>query len=161
MNLNIPSLGRRRRAFVVALVAILYVVIQSFAINAVASPADDVQELAYINGMANWTQLFGKDVFGLFRPMKNLLFLLLSCFDPSDVSGFRLICVGIGILSFFPVLSFCRKVFANDCLAIIAASVWFLSPTLVSSTAWLSCVNIQIMAMLAALAVCQRRTSRL
>ncbi len=141
-------------AFCMLLSITAYVVIQSFAINASASPADDVQELAFVNGMTSWTQFLGKDVFGLFRPVKNILFWFLSLFDPSDVSGFRLICIGIGILSFFPVRNLCRKVFKTDGLAALASAIWLLSPTLVSSTAWLSCVNIQIMTGLAAWALC-------
>lgn len=145
--------GERNVALYMALIIAAYVVIQSFTINANVFPADDIQELAFVNGMTTWTQLLGKDVFGLFRPIKNVLFGILSLFDSSDVSLFRIICVGIGVISFFPALGFCCKVFENERKAIVCAAVWFLSPTLVSSVAWLSCVNIQIMVALAIYAV--------
>ena len=91
--------GERNVALYMALIIAAYVVIQSFTINANVFPADDIQELAFVNGMTTWTQLLGKDVFGLFRPIKNVLFGILSLFDSSDVSLFRIICVGIGVIS--------------------------------------------------------------
>lgn len=154
MKLEDQTISTRGKALFVALTCLLYIVIQSFAINSVSSPADDMQELAFVNGFQTWTQLFGKDVFGLFRPVKNLLFLLLSCFPPNDIAGFRLVCICIGILSYIPVLALCRRVFDGKWTAFSAAAVWLLAPTLVSSVAWLSCVNIQIMAGVAALAIC-------
>ena len=154
------SNGRSTNLFVL-LTLVIYVVLQSFAINANASPADDIQELAFVNGFTEWTQFLGKDVFGLFRPIKNILFGILSLFDPTDVSYFRLLCIGIGILSFFPVLRFCRIVFEKDRIALLASAVWLLSPTLVSSTAWLSCVNIQIMTGFVAWALCKHEAGKL
>ena len=154
------NMNMRKYISSTALIIVAYVTIQSFAINANVFPADDIQELVFVNGMRSWTELFGKDVFGLFRPVKNLLFLILSCFDQNDISIFRLFCICIGILSFFPVLCFCRKVFKDYWFALVAASVWFLAPTLVSSCAWLSCVNIQIMSGIAALAICMHDKNR-
>ena len=154
MNLEDKTMSTQGKALFAALTCLLYVVIQSFAISSVPFPADDMQELAFVNGFQSWTQLFGKDVFGLFRPVKNLLFLLLSCFPPNDISGFRLVCICIGILSYIPVLGLCRRVFDGKWSAFSAAAVWLLAPTIVSSVAWLSCVNIQIMAGIAALALC-------
>lgn len=144
---------RSERLFIFLSLA-AYVVVQSFAVHAPLFPADDLQELSFVNGMSSWTELLGRDFFGLFRPVKNVIFHVLSCFDLGNISTFRLICIGIGIFSFFPVWGLCRRVLGANWSAALAAAIWLVSPTLVSSTAWLSCVNIQLMAGLFAWALC-------
>lgn len=135
------------------LVPLVYVVILSFSLSDEWFPADDRQELFFVRNASSVWSLFGADVFGLFRPVKNLLFLLFARLEPVGVKSCRLVGIGIGVLSFFPVLALCRRILGNEWKALVAASIWLLSPTLVSSVAWLSCVNIQIMVAFAALAI--------
>ena len=65
----------------------------------------------------------------------------------------HLAAIAIGALSFFPVLALCRRILGSDWKGLAASVVWLFSPTLVSSAAWLSCVNIRIMVAFAALAI--------
>lgn len=135
------------------LVPLIYIVVLSFSVSDEWFSADDRQELVFVRGMHSFGRLFGPDVFGLFRPIKNLLFRLFVAMSPLGVRFCRLVGIFIGAISFFPVLALCRRILGNGWKAIAAASIWLLSPTLVSSAAWLSCVNIQIMAALSALAM--------
>ena len=136
-----------------ALVVALYVAIQSFAILGPFFPLDDLQELAVVNGMEHWWQIFGSDAFQLFRPVKNLIFAFFALVPRSMTLICRVAAMTIGCASFFPMLALSRRVFGSEWRALVTASVWLLAPTLVSSVAWLSCVNIQVMCAFVALTI--------
>lgn len=147
------------------LVPLVYVAALSFSFSDDWFPVDDPQELFYIRGLQSGKELLRTDVFGLFRPVKNLLFLLFDRLLPSiGVRGCRFIGVVVGVLSFFSVRALCLRILDDRWKALAAASVWLLSPTLVSSAAWLSCLNIQVMVAFAALSIvfhdCAWTTSR-
>ena len=109
-------------------------------------PCDDLVELGFVRNADSFLSLWGTDIFGYFRPIKNALFFGFSRMEPLvGAGGCRVAAIAIGILSCFAVLALCRRVFGNERKALLTASVWLLSPTLVSSVAWLSCLNIQIM----------------
>ena len=135
------------------LVPLLYVVVLSFSVSDEWFSADDKQELVFVRGVHSFGSLFGPDVFGLFRPTKNLLFRLFVAMSPLGIRSCRLVGIFIGAISFFPVHALCRRIVGKGWKSVAAASIWLLSPTLVSSAAWLSGVNIQIMAALSALAM--------
>ena len=141
------------RKILLLLVPLVYAAVLSFSFSGEWFPADDQQELVFVRGLSSTGALFGADVFGLFRPVKNLLFRLFVAMSPFGVDACRLVGIAIGIGSFFPVLALCRRILGNEWKAILAASVWLLSPTLVSSAAWLSCANIQLMVAFAALSM--------
>ena len=141
------------RKVILLLVPLVYAAVLSFSFSGEWFPADDRQELVFVRGLPSFGALFGADVFGLFRPVKNLLFRLFVALSPLGVDACRLVGIAIGIASFFSVLALCRRILGNEWKAILAASVWILSPTLVSSVAWLSCINIQLMVAFAALSM--------
>ena len=134
------------------IVLLLYVVVLSYSLNGDWF-IDDREELAFVRKFASVANAFGSDTFGLFRPVKNCLFLLFSHLSDFGIRACRYVGLAIGILSFFPVHGLFRRVFDSKWKAVLAASIWLLSPTLVSSAAWLSCVNIQVMVSFAALAI--------
>lgn len=135
------------------LIPLVYIAVLSFSVSDEWFSADDRQELVFVRGMSSFGSLFGPDVFGLFRPVKNLLFRLFVAISPFGVRSCRLVGIFIGAVSFFPVHALCRRILGNGWNAVAAASIWLLSPTLVSSAAWLSGVNIQIMVAFSALAI--------
>ncbi len=142
-----------RRAIFSALIIAVYIVIQLFAVSGPFFLMDDAQELSHVRSLESWWQVFGADSFQLFRPVKNLIFSLFALFPEDMVPLCRVFAIVIGCMSFFPVLALFRRVFGNERQALLASAVWLLAPTLVSSTAWLSCVNIQVMCALGALAI--------
>ena len=136
------------------LVPLVYAAVLSFSISDEWFPTDDQQQLAFVRDAESFWTILGADGFGLFRPIKNLLFLTFIRILPFvGVRGCRILGIAIGVLSFFPVLALCRRILGNEWKALLSASVWFLSPTLVSSVAWLSGVNIQLMVAFAALSL--------
>ena len=150
-NKKVFATIQERLLFIVPLV---YAIVMCFSLSNEWFPADDKQELIFVrNVSSNWV-LFGVDVFGLFRPIKNLLFSLFNHMIPLiGIIGCRIVGIAIGTLSFFPILALCRRIFTKDWKALATASIWLLSPTLVSSVAWPSAINIQFMVAFAALAI--------
>ena len=130
-----------------------YVSIQMFAISGPYFSMDDKQELSHVAGVDHWWHVFGADAFMLFRPVKNILFSFFCLFPERLTFVCRLVATIIGCVCLFPVLALFRRIFRNERFALFAAAVWMLAPTLVSSVAWLSCVNIQIMCAVGALAI--------
>jgi hypothetical protein len=135
----------------VTLTLLAYVIVQSFAVSAPAFVADDMQELTFVNGLDAVWKLAGSDAFGLFRPIKNILFFLFARLSASDLCLARMISIAIGVMSYFPVRAFFKRMQPEGAFGELAAAVWLLAPTLVSSVAWLSCVNIQVMCIFVAL----------
>ena len=136
---------------ITALVLLLYVTVVSFSFDGGWFIADDREELLFVRKTESIARIFGSDVFGLFRPVKNLLFLLFSHLSVYGIRTCRYVGLAIGLITFLPVRQMFGRIFGSDSKAIFAAAVWILSPTLVSSVAWLSGLNIMIMAMFVAL----------
>lgn len=127
------------------LVPVCYVAMMSLSISSTLFQIDDMQEFRFIAEADSIVSLLGTDKFQLFRPVKNLLFVAFSFLAPFGIRWCHFIGILIGALSFFPVRALCRRILGSEEKAVLAASVWLLSPTLVSSAAWLSCVNILVM----------------
>lgn len=136
-----------------AAILLTYAAIQSFAIFGPFFPLDDLQELAVVNGMEHWWQIFGSDAFKLFRPTKNVVFAVFAILSTHSMILTRVIAVFIGCLCIFPVYALFRRIFNADRTSLLATAIWAFSPTLVSSIAWLSCVNIQVMCAFGALMI--------
>lgn len=145
--------SRKIRRALLVLVPFVYGAVALQSVTDKLFPADDPGELDFVRNFSVLRLLTGYDVFGLFRPVKNALWLIFSRLEPVGVEWCHAFAIAIGILSFFPVRALCRRVSGSDWKALTAAAVWLLSPTLVSCVAWLSCLNIQVMVAFAALAV--------
>lgn len=131
-----------------------FVAVHSFCIRAPLFLMDDAQEFAFVNGLDSVWSLFGCDAFNLFRPVKNILFAAFSLLRVRDDLFFcRMLALAIGIASYFAVLGLMRRLFRREAPAVLATAIWLLAPTQVSSVAWLSAVNIQVMCIFAALAL--------
>ena len=145
--------SRKLRKILCFLVPFVYGAVALQSVTNQLFPADDPGELDFVRTLPVVRLLTGYDTFGLFRPVKNALWLVFSALEPFGVEWCHVFAIAIGILSFFPVRALCRRVFGSDWKALAAAAVWLLAPTLVSCVAWLSCLNIQAMVAFAALAV--------
>lgn len=145
--------SRKLRQIFCFLVPFVYGAVMLQSVTDKLFPADDSGELDFVRTFPFVRLLTGYDSFGLFRPLKNALWLVFSKLEPFGVEWCHVFAIAIGILSFFPVRALCRRVSGSDWKALVAASVWLLAPTLVSCVAWLSCLNIQVMVAFAALAI--------
>ncbi len=154
-NPEIPNAdsGKRRRAFLSAAILVVYSFVLSFSIANEWFGIDDARELSFVRDSPHFWRLLGLDAFHYFRPVKNVLWWLFVQLEGWGVRWCHAFAIVIGVLSFFPVWTLFRRIFGSESKALAAAGVWILSPTLVSSVAWLSGLNIQVMAAFAALAI--------
>lgn len=145
--------SRKLRKVLCFLVPFVYGAVMLQSVTGELFLADDPGEMDFVRIRTLPQLLCGYDAFGLFRPVKNLLWIVFFRLSPIGIEWCHVVSIAIGILSFFSLLALNRRVFKNEWKALAAASVWLLSPTLVSSAAWLSCTNIQLMAAFAALTI--------
>ena len=141
------------RRILVFLVPFVYLAVLSNSITGELFWSDDPEEIEFVRNAPLGKLLFGPDVFGYFRPVKNILWIAFACLAPFGIEWCHVLAISIGILSFFCVRSLCRRIFENEWKALAAAMAWLLSPTLVSSVAWLSGINIQTMVAFASLSI--------
>ncbi len=145
--------GEKLRKILVFLVPFVYFALLCNSITGELFWSDDPEEMDFVRKMPFLRLLFGHDAFGYFRPVKNLIWIVFAQLAPFGVEWCHVLAVGVGILSFFAVRSLCLRIFENEWESLVAAVVWLFSPTLVSSVAWLSCVNVRIMVAFASLAI--------
>ena len=145
--------SRKLRQILCFLVPFVYGAVALQSVTDKLFPADDPGELDFVRTLPVLRLLTGYDTFGLFRPVKNALWLVFSALEPFGIEWCHVFAIAVGILTFFPVQALSRRIAGSDWKALAAASVWLLSPTLVSCVAWLSGLNIQVMVAFAALAI--------
>lgn len=138
-----------RKHFWLFWVIVVYIFISFQSIQAPFFDLDDQQQIDYLRQTESIADLLEKDFYGFFRPVKNILFLLFLDLLPAGMHAVRVLAVVIGIFTISSVYFFTLKLTKSSTKSFLTTSFWALSPTLVSSTAWLSCVNIMLMTGLA------------
>ena len=105
--------------------------------------SDDIFQLAKSKQFHSWTEVFGTDVFGFFRPVKNALFMAAAPLENHLVAWhwvglFAYLAATLGVFRMASICLVSRRA------AWLAAGLWALSPACVSTAIWLSCANISI-----------------
>jgi tetratricopeptide (TPR) repeat protein len=143
----------RLHLLLLGVILLTYVLISWQSIQAPIFVLDDAAEFAFVKFQTSWAALWQHDCFLFFRPVKNLCFLMFGALRPSGIETCRLLVTGIGLLSAVAVYALFRRLLRQPVACLAATACWLLAPTMVSCTAWLSCVNIQSMAGLAAVSL--------
>ena len=104
---------------------------------------DDLHQLGWVRGFHSWTEVLGRDVFGFLRPAKNILFKLAAPWEQNLPAwhAFGFATYLLGTLGVFRIALVWME---NRFTALLAAVIWALSPTGVSSALWMSCANISL-----------------
>ena len=135
-------------------VLLAYIAIGACSIHAPFFALDDMDELCLVRSGGSWMSLLGTDLYHFFRPVKNLLFVAYNwLYYHGGMVGVRAVPLAIGVFSACAVFKLCCRLLADRGWALVATAIWLLSPTLVSSTVWLSASNILLMTGLAAAAL--------
>ncbi|HIE11471.1 MAG TPA: tetratricopeptide repeat protein [Kiritimatiellae bacterium] len=108
-------------------------------------PLDDLPQLYHIRGGRHLGDLLGRDVFGFFRPMKNLLFVGFDMLSQWGMAGVRLLAICVGACSAAGIYWFLVSLFRSQTWALVGTMLWLLSPTTLCGICWLSAVNITAM----------------
>lgn len=144
-NNRISEVFKKYHRVTMCVLPLLYLAVMSLSVSRWVFRVDDYQQFQYVGEMDSFWSLFRADVFGLMRPVKNLLFLGFLHIAPFGLQWCHVVGIVIGAISFFPVSSLCRRILGSETKGTIAAAAWLFAPTLVLSAAWLSTVNILIM----------------
>lgn len=105
--------------------------------------SDDIYQMRKSANFDSWKEIFGPDAFLYYRPVKNALFMLAAPFE-KNLLGWHMIgllCYLAAVTGVYRITSICFK---SRVTALLATSLWALSPTCVSTTVWLSCANISL-----------------
>lgn len=106
---------------------------------------DDEDQLAYVQGMTSWRDALGLDCYGLFRPVKNLIFLAVARTPEMPLFGWHILSAGLYLLTALVAFLLLSHLLDSFRWGAVAAIAWTLAPTQVSAVAWLSCANILVM----------------
>lgn len=139
--------------WLVLAIPLVFIFVMSFSISDELFRIDDQEEFRLVGESTSLLSLFSTDAFVFLRPIKNAIFFIFHLIAPFGIRWCHVLAIIICALSFFPVLSFFRCVLQSERQALAASAVWLFSPTLVSSVAWLSGVNIIVMVAFAASAI--------
>ena len=135
-------------------VLLAYVAIGACSIRAPFFLLDDWDELYLVRSSGSLHSLLGTDLYHFFRPVKNLMFAGYNwLFNHGGMVPVRMVAIIIGIFSACAVFKLCCRLLDDRKWALVAMAIWLLSPTLISSLAWLSASNILLMVGLAAAAL--------
>lgn len=135
-------------------ILLAYIAISACSIHAPFFALDDWDELNLIRSTGSWLSLLGSDLYHFFRPIKNLMFAVYNwLYIHGGIVPVRAMAIAIGVFSACTVFKLCCRLLNDRGWALVVTAIWLLSPTLVSSTAWLSASNILLMTGLAAAAL--------
>ena len=152
MNFESPRMEKARKCLLV-LIPFAYATVLSPSVSTSGFWADDGSTFQFISRIPSFWRLFGSDAFQFFRPVKNFIWFGFYKLHSFSLAWCHLAAIAIGAISFFPLLFLFNRIFASRWKALAAATIWLFAPTLASSAAWLSCVNVRIMVIFAALAI--------
>jgi len=109
---------------------------------------DDLDELEHVRSFNSVLDaVLRPDCYGLFRPVKNVLFFAVANSGRFATVLRHVIPWGAYLLACMLFIQYANRLLKNRTWAVLCALVWTLSPTQVSSVAWFSCANILVMAL--------------
>ncbi len=107
---------------------------------------DDLDELNHIHTFTSWQDCFKPDVYGLFRPIKNIIFYGM---DGRPVFQWHVLGLALYLAAIPVIYLFLRRLLESPLWAFVAVAMWATSPTQVSTVIWMSCANISLAVLLA------------
>ncbi len=114
-------------------------------------PVDDIAQVIHVRAFPHLVSSPLTDFAGLFRPVKNGLFLVLDALARLGGIGLaRALLLVIGVGSLLMMNQALGYLTGKRDVALLATAIWGFAPTLVSSVAWFSAVNILLISGLGA-----------
>lgn len=144
MNDMSETLSIRPRGRIEALLLIiLAVAVVSISWPGMTAPRllDDNDQLSHVAKFESWRDSIGPDVFGLFRPLKNLIF-----YNHQDVSLFHWHAFNLAgyLMASLAVYALFRRMLGSPSWAFVGAMLWATCPTQVSTAVWMSALNLSL-----------------
>jgi len=151
-----PNAGLRAEVLaVIALLGVLCLI----ALPGMSSPRmlDDIDQMKFVARFRGWGDCFGTDAFGLFRPVKNLIFFGLGDIPVADWHCLNLLVYLSAVAAVYVAL---RRLLQSPAWALLGTSIWATCPTQTSAAIWMSCVNISLAIVLICACLCFHDLSR-
>jgi hypothetical protein len=105
---------------------------------------DDLGEMDHVSNFHSWKDAFESDPFGLFRPVKNLLYYYFRLRGLPSMLTWHWINLGTYLVSIFGVHCLVRRISGSVKWGLLATALWATSATQASTAIWMSCVNISL-----------------
>lgn len=102
---------------------------------------DDVDESDYIQGLSTCSELLRCDCYGLFRPVKNLLFYGVMKRTPDTPEVRHGLSVGLYLVVVALSFVLFRRLLSNELWALAATAIYALAPSQWAVVAWFSGIN--------------------
>ena len=130
----------------VFLLGLLITVVSLIGYQGASTPffLDDVDEMTYIHGLDSLAFCFGGDCYGLFRPIKNLIFYSVSTFMSESAQAGHALSFAFYLTTTAMVFWWFKRWFGSRVWAAVAVTIWALAPTQVNNLTWLSSANILV-----------------
>lgn len=142
MTIEKPSQNKHTKQLLLLVLAIATVL--SFQTIHAPFFIDDIPELDHVSSFSSIKDITQPDTFGFKRPIKNLIFWIAYNTDTDSVTTGHFISIALYIITILTLFFWFRLWTKNRIYPVIGTAVWALSPTLISSTTWLSCANILV-----------------
>ncbi len=128
------------------LLGLLLAVVSLIGYRAASAPffLDDVDELNYIHGMPGLVHCFSGDCYGLFRPIKNVIFYMVSTYMSESARAGHILSFILYLVTTAIVFWWFKIWFCSIPWALLAVCIWALAPTQVNHLTWLSSANILV-----------------
>ncbi len=102
---------------------------------------DDLDQMNHVSAFNSWRDCFGRDVYGLFRPIKNIIF---HAFGNLSIFNWHALGLSLYLATIPAIYLFLRRFLESPLWAFIVVTLWATSPTQVSTAVWMSCANISL-----------------
>jgi hypothetical protein len=102
--------------------------------------SDDLSQIRHVDSMDSWRGVFGPDTYGMFRPFKNLYFLMLG--SEQNFHWHQVAVLPIILFSTILVFRLLAAVPLSPWAAFFGSQLWLWHPSNVSIFNWVSAANI-------------------
>lgn len=102
---------------------------------------DDLDQMSHVSRFTSWKDCVGRDCYGFFRPVKNLIFF---SFGHLHLFPWHALNLAIYLVAIGAVYLLLRRLLDSRVWALAAVTLWATCPTQASSAVWMSCVNISV-----------------
>ncbi|MDG2168553.1 MAG: hypothetical protein P8L44_11595 [Opitutales bacterium] len=108
---------------------------------------DDEQQIAYVSAFGGLSETFFVDCFGLFRPVKNVIFYAWITLLPDDYQLWRLTAIA-AFLGLIPMAYAFMRLFYEEgsWMPLFATTIWAIAPANTTIVNWISGTNILVCA---------------
>ncbi|MCW1884222.1 hypothetical protein OKA04_05730 [Luteolibacter flavescens] len=105
---------------------------------------DDLNYMAHVAEFKSWADVFKKDVFGVFRPLKTSLYYAFELQGMPSLFAWHAFVLGAYLIATASIHVLLRSLTCSAWWGLAGACMWATSATQASTAVWMSCINISV-----------------